>query len=92
MHNLEIIEGKRTIHADFSADQWGLYTNSISRNVIEAVATRFNDHLNEYVNGGYTKAQTLEGMHDIMSTYREFGAYDTEPRAFLDVVLEEIYK
>jgi hypothetical protein len=91
MHNLTT-ETKRVVTANFSADQWGLYTTTFPRDEIEDVATKLNTRLNDYVNEDYTKAQTMAGMHDIMLNYKYYGAYDSEVRGFLDMVLDEIYK
>ena len=92
MHNLRIIETKRLVTCDFSAYQWGLYINLFPREAIEKVADRLNQRLNEYANEDYTKAEVLEGMYQFMHTYKDYGAFDTEPRVFLELVLEEIYK
>lgn len=92
MHNLTIIQPKRVVTCNFSADQWGLLTSVFPRDRIEKVATFLNNRLNDYANEEYTKAETMAGMHDVMYNNKEFGAFDTEPRAFLDMVLDEIYK
>lgn len=91
MHNLTIVI-KKDITCNFSADQWGLYTNTFPRDEIEDVANRLNSQLNDYVNSDYTRTETREGMYNFLSKWTCYGAYDTEPRAFLDAVLEEIYK
>lgn len=91
MHNLTIVI-KKDITCNFSADQWGLYTNTFPRDEIEDVANRLNSQLNDYVNNDYTRTETREGMYNFLSKWSQYGAYDTEPRLFLDKVLEEIYK
>jgi len=83
---------KKDITCNFSADQWGLYTATFLRDEIEEIADALNNALQDYVNNDYTKTETLNGMHHVMLTYKNYGAYDTEPRTFLDKVLEEIYK
>jgi hypothetical protein len=80
------------VTANFSADQWGLLTYSFPRDEIENVADALNNALQDYVNNDYTKKETLEGMHKVLSQYSNYGAFDSEVRGFLDVVLEEIYK
>jgi hypothetical protein len=30
--------------------------------------------------------------HSIMETYRKFGAFDTEPRAVLENILDDLYE
>lgn len=92
MHNLTI-ETKRIVKCNFSADQWGLLTFSFPRDEIEAVADRLNEYLASYVNdGSYDKKTVLNGMHKFMSDRSKYGAMDSEPRMFLDCVLDEIYK
>lgn len=91
MHNLTIKKSP-TIRADFSADQWELFTMSFPRDEIESIANRLNNELEDYVNNGYTKTETLSGMHDLMKKFSKYGAYDSEPMRFLERVLEEIYR
>ena len=59
---------------------------------IEKTADYLNENLQEYINNDYTIEATRMGMHNFMKELSKYGAYDTEPRAFLDMVLEEIYK
>ncbi len=91
MNNLTI-ETKRVVTANFSAAEWGLLTVCFPRDEIEGVADRLNNQLNEYVNEGYTMTEVRDGMHHLMLNCKNYGAYDTEPRNFLEQVLEEIYK
>lgn len=91
MHNLTIVI-KKDITCNFSADQWGLLTNSFPRDEIEEVASRLNNQLNDYVNNDYTMTEVRNGMHHFMLNYKNYGAYDSEVRGFLETVLGEIYK
>lgn len=91
MHNLTIVI-KKDITCNFSADQWGLYTNSFPRDEIEEVANKLNSQLNDYVNNDYTMKETRDGMFNYLAQWTRYGAFDSEVRDFLDVVLEEIYK
>jgi|694.fasta_scaffold00037_5 hypothetical protein len=91
MHNLTIVI-KKDITCNFSADQWGLLTNSFPRDEIEEVANKLNSQLNDYVNNDYSKKDTHDGMFNYLSQWTRYGAFDSEVRGFLDVVLEEIYK
>ena len=90
MHNLTI-ETKRIVKCDFSADQWGLYTYTFPREEIENIATTLNNNIEEWVNNNFSKEATRRGMYKLMAELSKYGAYDTEPRGFLDMVLEEIY-
>ena len=58
---------------------------------IEKTADYLNENLQEYINDDYTIEATRMGMHNFMKELSKYGAYDTEPRGFLDMVLEEIY-
>lgn len=91
MHNLTI-ETRRTVKCNFSADQWGLLTAIFPRDEIESIADKLNERLNDYVNEEYTRTETLTGMYNLMKIYRYYGTSDTEPHAFLEKVLQEIYK
>ncbi len=91
MNNLTIVI-KKDITCNFSADQWGLLTATFPRDEIEDVANRLNNQLNEYVNDEYTVTEVRNGMHHYMLNCKNYGAYDTEPRNFLEQVLEEIYR
>jgi hypothetical protein len=91
MHNLTIVI-KKDITCNFSADQWGLYTNSFPRDEIEDVANKLNSQLNDYVNEEYTMTEVRDGMFNYLAKWTRYGAFDTEPRLFLETVLGEIYK
>lgn len=91
MHNLTIVI-KKDITCNFSADQWGLYTDTFPRDEIEEVANRLNNKLNEYANNDYSMKETRDGMFNYLAQWTRYGAFDTEPRMFLETALGEIYK
>ena len=91
MHNLTIVT-KRVVTCNFSADQWGLLTNSFPRDEIEKIADSLNNAVQDFVNNDYTKKETLDGMYRVMEIYSNYGAFDSEVRGFLDMVLDEIYR
>jgi hypothetical protein len=91
MHNLTIVI-KKDVTCNFSADQWGLLTNAFPRDEIEEVANKLNSQLNDYVNNDYTMKETRDFMFNYLAQWSRYGAYDTEPRMFLEQVLTEIYK
>lgn len=90
-----IIRNRRIIEADFSAYQWGLFVNSYPRREIEDIATRLNTHLNDICDTlydvPYTKKEVRDSMLKMMGNFAVYGASDTEPRAFLDKVLDQIF-
>lgn len=86
MINLKI---RKTIQANFTADQWELYTESM--NCSAAVYT-LNEYLEHLVNeGDYDKTTVLNKMMEKMSQLSSYGASDSEPIYFLETVLREIY-
>lgn len=90
MINLNI-KHKVQISANFSADQWALYTSTIEKEEIDLCANHFNRWLEHYVNAGFGRREVEEKMHKIMSEFKNYGAFDSEPRGFLEVVLDKIY-
>ena len=91
MINLDI-KHKVVIRANFSADQWALYTATIDKEEVDSCANHLNGWLEYYVNAGMHRKMVEENLHEIMRQYKNHGAYDSEPRGFLEVVLDEIYK
>lgn len=90
MPKLANLEIKRVIKikAWFSAKDWCLYDVEYAN----VAAKDLNQTLEEYVNRGESKEAIYMVMHSLMRHHAERGANDTEPRAFLDRVLAEIYK
>ena len=58
----------------------------------KSIALPLNETLDEYVNRGEKQEEVRRFMHSLMKHHEEFGANDTEPRAFLESALKEIYK
>jgi DNA phosphorothioation-dependent restriction protein DptG len=76
--------------AQFTADQWQLYTSM--GEVANSAARTLSEKLSEFVNAGYSREETYRAMEGIMYGYEAVGAADSEPFAFLDAVLDEIFK
>lgn len=91
MHNMKI-EKKVVADINFSASQWGLLTFTFDRDIIEGVADQLNRALEDWVNNGYGLKETREGMYELLEQNSKYGAFDTEPRSFLEAVLEEIFR
>lgn len=72
----------------FTGDDWGLYTASMDCS--EAV-NALNFALMFSVNIGGDREQVREHVDATMRQYDSFGSSDTEPRAFLEDVLDEIF-
>ena len=56
------------------------------------IASKLNAKLKECVNSGFDQQQTEKIMINYMNKFSEYGAADSEPRSFLRLVLNKIYK
>jgi hypothetical protein len=91
MRNLSV-KTVREVTADFSPDQWELYTNLYDRSEMEYVATKLNEALSNLTSDRTNNKVDVElAMHDVMKIYSKYGALDSEPIRFLERVLDEIY-
>jgi hypothetical protein len=78
------------IRADFTAEDWQLYSDE-KHLYASVIASRLNRQLEDYVNRGETRAEVTRFMHSLMRHHAVDGAHDTEPMAFLERVLDQIY-
>jgi hypothetical protein len=85
MRNLEM---RKTIKADFDAEQWDLYTHSMD---CDEAARYLNRTLEKFVNDGNDKMTVIGKMMEEMKGLSKFGAYDSEPIYFLESVVRKIY-
>jgi hypothetical protein len=76
---------------DLSANQWELYTRAYSRTVIERVANILNRRLVLCFNSGNSREQVEASMLALMEDFINYGASDTEPRAFIRQLLDSLY-
>jgi len=92
MRNLTI-KTIREVTADFSPDQWELYTNLYDRSEMDYVAAKLNEALSTLASDRTnTKVDVELEMHEVMRIYSKYGALDSEPIRFLERVLYEIYR
>lgn len=89
MLNLEI-KLVRNIKCNFTAEQWQLFTAS-NPEECEMIAHDLNSHLTTLVNLQTNKDMIRKAMHVHMGMYRNYGAIDSEPMDFLDIVLDRIF-
>lgn len=75
------------INPTFSWTDWELYEGPFS----SSTARSLNQHLMDLVNSGNDRRETEDAMHDLMLKLSKSGAYDTEPRDFLERILTEIF-
>lgn len=89
MKNL-VIERVVKIRAYFTAEAWGLYTETqpVGSRVM---AQALNTELETRINRGEDRETVTRFMHSLMEHNAEYGCFDTEPRYFLGQVLNEIY-
>jgi len=87
MHGLTI---KKQITANFSAEQWSLYTSSYLPECIDA-AKELNKALEDAVNSGGDRWSCFKQVNIAMQRFENLGATDTEPREFLYDVLDQIF-
>ena len=73
-----------------SAEDWELYNDE---NGADLAAFELNRHLEFCVKTSQDKEEVRRRMDTYMSNpvYRKYGASDTEPRAVLDNILDNIY-
>ena len=76
------------INPTFANDHWQLYS-SMSRH--KSVIRKLNSTLKKCVNAGMTQTDTHKAMCVLMRDNSKFGASDTEPRVFLEYILDKIY-
>lgn len=74
--------------AEFSADQWELYTSSMD---CREVADKLNRMLTELLNGNIPRHEVEKNMLVYMDRFAEYGAADSEPMRLLERVLEEAF-
>lgn len=86
------IKSNPQITCTFNRDDWQL----VDKEGVESVVLDLNFQLETFVNAGYSKNDVRKLMHEDMVTYTgitniDYGTCDSEPRAFLEVVLDEIF-
>ncbi len=86
--SIKNLQKKVSINANFTADQWQLFTCSMD---CAPAASALNKALTAAVNAGKTRDQVEEAMDPVFSRFSKFGAADSEPTHFLRRVLDEIF-
>jgi len=82
-----IVKNTPQITCSFTRDDWEFFDIE----GVDQVVSDLNFQLETFVNAGYSKKQVRRYMHNDMATYTGYGARDSEPMAFLDEVLDEIF-
>lgn len=77
-----------TIDPAFTAEDWQLYTSSMD---CVPAANSLNKALKEAVNSGANREDVEKLVNKEMNRLRNFGAIDSEPRWFLEDVLDQIF-
>lgn len=74
---------------NLSVYDWDLYASKPGANSVAIILNNSLNHLLE--NEILSKSDVYNKMIDVMMKYAEYGAADTEPRAQLCFVLDEIF-
>ena len=82
---------RKTASVNYSAADWGLFTQSFSRTVIERVADLLNKRFNLSYNQGMSRDEIVTSMETLMSDFSIYGANDTEPRTALNRLIKAVY-
>lgn len=75
----------RTVAVPQDARGWGLYCAAGD----DAVAQQLTDRLTALLHDGVDADAVRASMYELMAAHKQFGAFDTEPRAILDRVIAE---
>lgn len=86
MKNFQITRTVK-INAQFTAEQWQLYSSMDCGAAVDSL----NMTLNYHVNHGSDRRTTQAAMHKAMNQYSKYGATDSEPLWFLQDVLDRIF-
>ncbi len=86
--NRLVIKSNPQIKCTFTQDDWQL----VDKEGIKSVVLDLNFQLETFVNAGYSKNDVRKLMHEDMATYTGYGTCDSEPVAFLETVLDEIFE
>lgn len=78
---------RKVVEVKASADDWGLYYTPER----EEVASALNEKFSILVEMGRDRDDVEHYMLKFMEVYASDGAYDTEPRAVLDKILDEVF-
>jgi len=70
----------------YTAQDWCLYDMSKSESVASALGNAFSRIASES-----DRDETKERMLEVMESYAEYGAADSEPRWFLDYLLGRVF-
>ena len=88
MRNLTI---SKQIKCEFTPEDWALLTFTFDDAELRPIAQDLNESLEVLFNGGSDKNFVREMMHKELHRYVKYGAFDTEPRMFLEYVLNHLY-
>jgi hypothetical protein len=69
-------------------EQWGLFCDDPKA---PECANALNTVLQALINSGHTKPEIFTVMHSLMDRWKHVGAYDSEPRFFLEEVLIDVF-
>jgi hypothetical protein len=87
MNGLEISRVIK-VKCTLTAAGWDLYTSSMN---CARAATALNRAVERAINSGMDRREAYDHVYKVMDKYSKFGACDTEPRAKLEDILDEVF-
>jgi hypothetical protein len=82
---------RTTVNINLSAEQWGLRTDTCSREIIEKVATFLNKKITHTFNIGCDRKTVEEHFNCLADHFKLYGATDKSARAILKGLLDELF-
>lgn len=82
---------ERKIALNLNAEDWALYTAAFSETELNVVSRRINAEVCLILNNHPDRDQAWKLCKNVMSTYGNYGASDTEPRGVLTDIFNLFY-
>jgi len=79
---------KKQVRLDLTPDDWQLYTTSMN---CKRATIALNDTFEYWFNNGASREELMKYMHDVMNSWSEYGAADSEPMYVLDDLVDTVY-
>lgn len=83
----------KQVKLSLTACGWDLYDSDEPANSHRPAmaASYMNECFESWFNSGADRDTVREYVHNVMNIWSDTGAYDTEPRAILEKLLDEVY-
>jgi hypothetical protein len=87
MKNIKIAT-TTSVEINLTAAQWDLYDSTME---CGNAARALNKRLEASINKGLERNEVRKEVEKVMLKYSEYGAYDTEPCAVLEHILDKVF-